>query len=161
MDNGFAHVGLATHNMASTIDFYCRLLGCRILGDERIEIGSGGEVRQVSIDVGRDQYIVFMQSVGVQGIPDDFETSINAPLGLPAGMYHISLSVRTLDELTAKANTLTGHGVKVSEVTDLGIAKSVFLADPNGIQIELSVRIRAFDASDVGRVTRAEVAKRN
>ena len=161
MDKGFAHIGLATHDMESTIDFYCRLLGCRVLGDERIEIGSGGMVRQVSIDVGRDQYIVFMQSIGVAGIADDFDTSINASLGLPAGMYHVSLSVRTLGDLVALAGSLAEQGVKVSEVTDLGIAKSVFLLDPNGIQIELSVRTRAFAACDVGRVTHAEVARRD
>jgi len=158
MNAGFAHVGVSTHDMEATIAFYCNVLGCRRVGDERIEIGKGGIIRQVSIDVGEGQYFVFMEAKGVDGIRGDYDTSINRALGVPPGMYHYALRVASMNELIAKAEAIAGHGIDVSAVTDLGNAKAVFLQDPNGLQLELSVNIRDFDASDIGRITKAEVA---
>lgn len=159
MNSGFAHVGFSTHDMETTIAFYCEVLKCQLLADERIEIGEGGVIRQVSIGVGADQYVVFMEAKGVENISDDYDTSINRALGVPAGMYHYALKVLTLEELIAKAKAISSHGIEVSEVTDLGHAKSIFLHDPNGLQLEFSVKVRDFNKSDIGRITRAEVAK--
>jgi len=145
--------------MGATKDFYCDVLGCKLVADEHIEIHGGGVIRQVSFDVGESQYIVFMEVKGVDGISSDYDTSINRALGVPAGMYHYSLRVATLDELTDKARIIASRGVDVSEITDLGHAKSIFLRDPNGLQLELSVKVRDFDESDIGRVTKAEVAR--
>ncbi len=159
MNSGFAHIGVSTHNMEETLNFYCNVLGCQHLADERIELGKGGVIRQVSIGVGGGQYIVFMEAKGVATIGEDYDTGINGALGVPAGMYHYALKVQSVEELAEKAAAIAEHGVEVSEITDLGIAKAVFLQDPNGLQLELSVMLRDFDASDIGRVTRAEVAE--
>jgi len=145
--------------MEATIAFYCDVLGCRRVADERIKISRGGVIRQVSIDVGQGQYIVFMEPKGVYGITEDYDTSINRALGVPPGMYHYALRIASMDELIAKAEAIASHGIAVSEVTDLGNAKAVFLQDPNGLQLELAVKLRDFDESDIGRVTRAEVAE--
>ncbi len=145
--------------MEETLNFYCNVLGCQHLADERIELGKGGVIRQVSIGVGGGQYIVFMEAKGVATISESYDTGINGALGVPAGMYHYALKVQSVEELAEKAAAIAEHGVEVSEITDLGIAKAVFLQDPNGLQLELSVMLRDFDASDIGRVTRAEVAE--
>ena len=155
---GFGHVGVSTHDMGETIDFYARVLECPVIADERIEINDGGEVRQVSIAVGPGQYIVFMQATGVDGISEDYDTSINAALQVPAGMYHYAFRVASLDDLQSEADRIAALGIEVSELTDLGVAKSVFLQDPNGLQLELTAKVRDFDESDIGRVTRANVA---
>lgn len=159
LTDGFAHVGVATHDMDATLRFYCEVLGCPRLGDEVFEIGEGGYVRQVSIGIGHGQYIVFMQAEGVSGISADHDTSINGALGVPAGMYHYALRVSSPEALESVAEILAERGVEVSEITDLGIIKSVFFRDPNGLQLELSATLRDFDKSDIGRVTKAEVAK--
>ena len=159
MNAGFAHVGVSTHDMEATINFYCDILGCRRVADERIEIGKGGVIRQVSLDVGDSQYIVFMEAKGVDGISEDYDTSINRTLGVPPGMYHYAFRIASMGELMDKAKTIASHGVTVSEVTDIGNAKAIFLQDPNGLQLELAVKLRDFDESDIGRVSRAEVAE--
>lgn len=156
--DGFAHVGVSTHDMDVTLHFYCELLGCPRLADETFEIGAGGFVRQVSIGVGHGQYIVFMQAKGVPGISEGYDTSINRALGVPAGMYHFAFHVSTLEGLESTAATLAERGIEVSEITDLGFIKSVFFRDPNGLQLELSATVREFDESDIGRKTSAEVA---
>ncbi|WP_169248144.1 VOC family protein [Candidatus Competibacter phosphatis] len=159
MNAGFSHVGVSTHDMEATIYFYCNVLGCRRVADERIEIGKGGVIRQVSIDVGESQYIVFMEAKGVDGISENYDTSINRALGVPPGMYHFALRIESLDELMVKTKAIAGYGITVSKITDLGNAKAVFLQDPNGLQLELAVKLRDFNESDIGRVSRAEVAK--
>ena len=63
-----------------------------------------------------------------------------------------------MQELESKAKSIAEQGISVSDITDLGNAKAVFLQDPNGLQLELSVKVRDFDESDIGRVTSAEVA---
>lgn len=158
LTEGFAHIGVSTHDMDATLHFYCELLGCPRLADETFEIGAGGFVRQVSIGVGHGQYIVFMQAKGVPSISEDYDTSINKALGVPAGMYHFALHVSTLERLESAAAILAERGVEVSEITDLGFIKSVFFRDPNGLQLELSATVREFNAADIGRKTRAEVA---
>lgn len=159
MNAGFAHVGVSTHDMEATIHFYCDVLGCRRVADERIEVGDAGVIRQVSFDVGEGQYFVFMEAKGVDGISDSYDTSINHALGVPPGMYHYALKVASLDNLMTKAEAIARHGIAVSEVTDLGNAKAVFLQDPNGLQLELAVKLRDFDESDIGRVSRGKVAE--
>lgn len=158
MIDGFAHVGVSTHDMETTIEFYAKILGCRVVADERIEIGSGGVVRQTSIDVGQGQYLVFMEAIGVEGISAHYDTGINGALGVPGGMYHYALRLGTLEALEVARSDITAKGVEVSEITDLGVAKSIFLNDPNGLQLELSVKVREFESSDIGRVSRAEIA---
>lgn len=158
MIDGFAHVGVSTHDMDKTVRFYREVLGCCVLADERMEIGGGGVVRQVSLGVGSEQYMVFMESKGVKGINEDYDTSINKTLGVPPGMYHYAFKVKTLEELEVIVQKITSIGVEVSEITDLDNARAVFLQDPNGIQLELSVKIRDFDSSDIGKISKADVA---
>ncbi len=158
MVSGFAHIGLSTHNMEATLDFYCNILDCRLVVDERIEISDGGEIRQTCINVGEDQYLVFMQAKGVKTISENYDTSINHSLGVPQGMYHYALKVDSLENLKILARRIEGNGIEVSEVTDLDYIKSIFFEDPNGLQLEASVKIREFSESDVGRVTTAKIA---
>jgi len=156
--HGFSHVGVSTHDMDATIEFYEGVLGFRRVVEERTTIREGGTLRQVYFDVGKGQFIVFMEAKGVAGIPGDYDTGINSALGVPLGMYHFALRVPTLDALEARRRALMERGVKVSDIIDLGSAKSVFLSDPNGIQLELCCHVREFDESDLRRTSEASVA---
>ena len=158
MGDGFSHVGLSTHDMQTTIGFYSDLLGFALRADERIAIYEGGTLRQVSFDVGCGQYLVFMEARGVPGISETYDTSINAALGVPAGMYHVALKVPTYEALETRRGQLMERGIEVSAVIDLGHAKSIFFQDPNGIQLEISCAVRPFDESDIGRGSVASIA---
>jgi catechol 2,3-dioxygenase-like lactoylglutathione lyase family enzyme len=158
MSEGFSHVGLSTHNMEATIHFYSQTLGFARKADERISIREGGTLRQVSFDVGNDQYLVFMEAKGVYGISEDYDTSINGALGVPAGMYHVALRLSTLEALRHRREELLSGGVETSKVIDLGHAMSIFFHDPNGIQLEISCPIRPFDELDLDRESEASIA---
>lgn len=158
MSDGFSHVGLSTHDMEATIRFFTETLGFARKADERIRIREGGSFRQVSFDVGGGQYLVFMEAKGVRGISENYDTSINGALGVPAGMYHIAFRLLTLEALRRRREELLNGGLETSEVIDLGYAMSFFFHDPNGIQLEISCPTRSFDESDLDRESEASIA---
>src|SRR5262245_31374007 len=90
MGIGYSHVGLATHDMNATIAFYQGVLGFRRVAEQRTRVKEGGSVRLTYFDAGGEQFMVFMESRGVDGIPNDFDTGINRTLGVPLGMYHFA-----------------------------------------------------------------------
>jgi catechol 2,3-dioxygenase-like lactoylglutathione lyase family enzyme len=157
MGDGFSHVGLSTHDMDATIQFYEGLLRFPRVGEERIRIKEGGTLRHVLFDAGEGQFIAFIEPNAVPGIPLDYDAGINQGLGLPSGMYHFALRVPSLDELDSRRKELEGHGVAVSPIIDLGVGKSVFFRDPNGIQLELCCQTRPFNQSDLHGETEASV----
>lgn len=156
--SGFSHVGVSTHDMDATIEFYEGVLGFRRVVEDRTTIREGGTLRQVYFDVGQGQFIVFMEARNVAGIPGDYDTGINGALGVPLGMYHFALRVASLKELESRRLWIESQGIEVSPVIDLGAAKSVFLSDPNEIQLELCCHLRDFDESDLLRQTEASIA---
>lgn len=156
--DGFSHVGVSTHDMDATIAFYEGVLGFRRVVEDRTVIKEGGTLRQVYFDVGQGQFIVFMEARNVAGIPGDYDTGINAALGVPLGMYHYAFRVASLDELESRRRWIESRGVEVSPIIDLGSAKSVFLSDPNNMQLELCCHLRDFDESDLRRQTEASIA---
>lgn len=158
MSSGFSHIGLSTHDMERTCRFYEGILGFARVVDEMTHVDQGGSLRQVFFDIGGGQYVVFMEPRNVPGIAADYDTGINGALGTPAGMYHFAFREPSLDALNARRDSLLAAGVEVSDIIDLGTAKSIFLADPNNIQIEFACHTRPFDASDLGRVSHATVA---
>src|SRR5690606_13005807 len=62
MSRGFSHVGLSTHDMATTCRFYEEILGFPRIVDEVTHVDQGGRLRQVFFDVGEGQYVVFMEA---------------------------------------------------------------------------------------------------
>lgn len=158
MSSGFSHVGIATTDMNATVHFYKDVLGFRQVVHEVTRVEQGGTLRQAYFDIGEDQYIVFMEPKGVPGINSDFDAGINRALGLPLGMYHFAFKVSSLEVLAARRQALADHGVEVSDIIDLDTAKSVFLFDPNGIQIEFSCHVRPFNEADLRRENEARMA---
>jgi len=158
MSHGFSHIGVATHNMDATIEFYTSTLGFRLVADHLTKVEGEGRVRQVYFDLGRDQFLVFMESKNIATIPDNFDTSINESLGTPAGMYHLSFKENDEERLEGRRAALEKANVEVSGVIDLGHAKSIFFFDPNGLQLEFCWHVRAFGSEDLVKVTEAKIA---
>jgi catechol 2,3-dioxygenase-like lactoylglutathione lyase family enzyme len=155
---GFSHVGVCTHDMEATIDFYENLLGLSRVADSMTRIKQGGTLRQVYFDAGGGQFLVFMEPKGVPGISSTYDTGINGALGVPAGMYHFALRALELDDLQRLSRKLGDHRVDVSPVIDLGHAKSIFFRDPNDLQLEYCYHLRPFEQSDLHQESEASIA---
>jgi catechol 2,3-dioxygenase-like lactoylglutathione lyase family enzyme len=158
MAPGFAHLALATHDMAATIAFYEALLGFPRIADIQNQVSDGGVVRMVYFECGDDQYLVFMEARGVREIPEDFDTGINGALGVPAGLYHFALKLSSIEALDLKKQELEQRGAEVSSVVDHGYSRSIYLRDPNNLQVEFCCMTRPFQASDLGQQQSVEIA---
>jgi catechol 2,3-dioxygenase-like lactoylglutathione lyase family enzyme len=133
---GIHHLGLATHDMEATLDFYETVLGFRTKVCDLLRPEGGGTIRHAFLDMGNDELIAFMECNDVPGVAKDFDAGINRGLGIRGGMIHFAFRVDDEDELDGKRQALIGKGVKVTDVVDHGWCKSIYFHDPNRIQLE-------------------------
>ncbi|MGH7838148.1 MAG: VOC family protein, partial [Candidatus Binataceae bacterium] len=111
-------------------------------------IKEGGHIRHMFFDTGRDQLIAFMEPNGVDGIPVEYDTSINRGLGTPAAFYHFAFEAGSEAGLEQKRQELISKGVDVTDVMDHNWAKSIYFKDPNGLQLEYCCLAREFTEDD-------------
>ena len=148
MDHGFSHVGLSTRDMEATVEFYEEMLGFKRIGENRIVVEEGGHLRQVLFDIGAGQFVAFMESHDVPDIAEEYDTGINAALGVPNMFYHFAFSVETPEALEARRSELIAKGVSVSSHVQHGPATSFYVKDPNQVQLEFTVATRELDDGD-------------
>lgn len=157
MSQGFSHIGLGTHDMAATIAFYEDMLGFPRVVDIKNHVSGGGVVRMVYFECGDGEFLVFQECKGVDGVPADFDTGINTALGVPIGLYHFAFKVNSVEALEAKKAELAAFGLEVSKTVDHGYARSIFVRDPNDLQVEFCCMTRRFLPADLQRESQVEI----
>jgi len=136
MNRGLHHIGLATRDMDSTLDFYENVLGFPTVVCETIELEAGGVIRHAFFDVGEGELIAFMEANDVKGISADFDTGINRGLGIGGAVYHFAFKVEDPIKLEKKRNELLEKGLSVRGIVDHGWCQSIYFRDPNLVQLE-------------------------
>jgi len=136
MNRGIHHIGVATHDMESTLNFYENVLGFPAVVCEMIEPETGGAIRHAFFDTGEGELIAFMEANDVAGVSADFDAGINRGLGTGSGMYHFAFAVKDPAELAQRRDELVGKGVKVRGIVNHGWCQSVYFRDPNFLQLE-------------------------
>jgi catechol 2,3-dioxygenase-like lactoylglutathione lyase family enzyme len=148
MLRGLNHVGLATRDMDATIEFYCNVLGFRIVRYDRFTITEGGSMRHVFLDCGNQQTISFLAPEKVDRLAE-WKTGINDGLGVPNGFYHFAFHADSEEELEAARTNLQTHKVAVTPVVDHDWCRSVYFFDPvNGLSLEYCRYARDFNEDD-------------
>lgn len=143
------HLSFGTHNLAATRAFYEGQLGFAVAIHERMLVAEGGQVEHMFFDCGDGCCLAFMQWVDVPGVPADYDTGINAGLGVPPGTFHFAFRCASLAALEARRQELIERGVVVGELLDLSPYRSFFFDDPNGLRLEFTTRL-----SDPGEADR-------
>jgi catechol 2,3-dioxygenase-like lactoylglutathione lyase family enzyme len=132
---GIHHVGLATHDMDATLEFYEEVLGFPARVCEMIEPKTGGAIRHAFLDIGGGELFAFMECNELEGV-GDFDAGINRGLGIRGGMFHFAFKVDDDVALEKKRLELAEKGVDVTDVVDHGWCKSIYFKDPNFLQLE-------------------------
>ena len=145
---GFSHIGLSTHDLDKTREFYEGVLGFKAVRSDIITVQEGGRIRHIFFDTGRDQLIAFMEARGVPGVPSSYDAGITRGLGVPSAFYHFAFEAGSEAGLTEKRNELIAKGIEVTDVVDHDWAKSIYFKDPNGIQLEYCCFTRNLNAND-------------
>ena len=135
-NQGLHHLGLATHDMEATLDFYQNILGFKLRVCDIISPESGGKIRHAFLDTGNGEMVAFMECNDVRGIADDFDPGINRGLGIEGGMIHFAFKSESEADLRSKRSDLLGKGIEVTDVVHHGWCKSIYFKDPNQLQLE-------------------------
>ena len=148
-NKGFSHIGLSTHDLDATRDFYEEVLGFEVVRCDVIKIRQGGFIRHMFVDVGRDQLIAFMEPNDIPGLPTDFDPGINRGLGIPGIFYHFAFEAGVRwTRCTPSGLKLIGKGVGVTDIVDHDWAMSIYFSDPNGISLEYCCLTRDIGTED-------------
>ncbi len=137
--HGMHHLGLATHDMEATLDFYENILGFETRVCDLLEPESGGMIRHAFMDMGQGEMIAFMECNDVPSVSADFDAGINRGLGISGGVIHFAFKSLDEDDLVAKQAELRDKGIEVTDVVDHGWCKSIYFRDPNHLQLEYCV----------------------
>lgn len=147
---GVHHAAFRCRDAAQTHDFYTRVLGLRSAGALIVDgiPGSGHEQQYMHIffDTGRGNHVAFFDSPA-DADPEWFEPKDSFDM-------HIAIEVADARALEALRQRIKSAGVRVSPALDHGFVKSIYLYDPNGIQVEFTVK-----AADHDAILAAEEAK--
>ncbi len=124
------HVVLYVRDLDRSVEFYRAVLGWRQLGAP----ASLGRLPIAMFSGGRTHHELLLIEVGHDATP--------IPPGRRIGMYHFGLKVGDSDEeLRAALGRLQEAGVVVMGATDHGVTHSLYLADPDGNEIELYIDV--------------------
>lgn len=117
------HAVLRVRDLERSLAFYRDALGLK-------EVAHYG-ARMVFLSCGENHHDLALQQIG-KGAPD--------PNPAAVGLYHLAFKVgdnlRDLIEMKAK---LEGAGVQIVGASDHTVSKSLYVLDPDGIEIELYI----------------------
>jgi catechol-2,3-dioxygenase len=123
------HLVLYVRDLERSRRFYRDVLGFAELPLE----GTGFPAAAFSS--GRTHHELLLIEVGADATP--------IPRGRRVGLYHFGLKVGTTDdELREALATVEAHGVDVVGASDHGVTHSLYVADPDGNEIELYIDVQ-------------------
>lgn len=131
------HVAFACKDLMETHRFYQDLLGFTLVHAEVDQADNGGWFRHVFYDLGDGSCVAFFDLHGM-GEPDELRTEISTGLGLPSWVNHLAVRADRV-RVDDVRDRLADAGVPVEMELDHGWCQSLYVTDPNGILIELTV----------------------
>jgi catechol 2,3-dioxygenase len=125
------HVVLYVRDAERSAHFYRDILGWR-----QVMPAPGDPIQGfVMFSSGRTHHELLLIQVGEEATP--------IPRGRRVGMYHFGLKVGDSDEeLREVLQTLQDNGVRLMGTADHGMTHSLYLAEPDGNEIELYIDVQ-------------------
>ena len=131
------HVVLYVRDVAISARFYREVLGWRQLGDpDNMPLGFAAAA--FAAPSNRTHHELLLIEVG--------PNAAALPEGRRVGMYHFGLKVGDSDdELRAALTDLRAHNVAIGGMSDHTVTHSIYIADPDGNEIELYIDVPGVD----------------
>ena len=120
---GFSHMQLLVDDLSASERWYATTLGLR-------PFAGSAESGYIAMGGAGGRFAIVLSP-----------RKADAPAGSPVD--HLAFSVRSVDELSTWADTLTAAGIAHGGLVESGEGTSVHVTDPNGINVELIVSRRS------------------
>jgi catechol 2,3-dioxygenase-like lactoylglutathione lyase family enzyme len=146
----FHHVAITTRDLQATHTFYTEVMGFRLRKAEAAPAPEGGWARHLFYDTGDGTCLAVWDVHDDPAVPDGFDPSISAGLGLPSWTNHLAFAAIDLPALDARQQHWVEHGYDVLRI-DHGWCTSIYLDDPNGIAVEFCCTTASFTDADERR----------
>lgn len=129
-------IHMSVTDVDRSVAFYRDVLGWRqVVGEGSIGFPAA------MFSGGRTHHELLLIEVGEDAVP--------IPTGRRIGLYHFGLKVGDTDEdLRVMLSRLVNAGVPVNGATDHGMTHSLYIADPDGNEIELYIDVPGVDWND-------------
>lgn len=125
------HIVLYVSNLQKSVDFYHHLLGWK-------QINTPNGVAVAAFSSGRTHHELLLIEVG--------ERAPRTPRGLHIGLYHFGLKIgESDDDLRAAIVQLQAAGITDIGSADHTVTHSLYIADPDGNEIELYIDVPGVD----------------
>lgn len=114
------HAVLWVRDAQASAEFYSKVLGFQVvadMGSQAVFLRAGGSSND--------------HDLGLFSVGDRPRPAAHSP-----GLYHLAWQVNTIDELAELRAALVAAGSLVGE-SDHGVSKSLYAADPDGIEFEV------------------------
>jgi len=127
------HVVLYVRDLERSRQFYRDVLGFpEVVGGQPINSPAA------AFSTGRTHHELLLIEVG--------PGAASLPSGRQVGMYHIGLKIGDDDQALRDAiATLRDHGVAIGGMSDHHVSHSLYIADPDGNEIELYIDVPGVD----------------
>lgn len=120
------HVVLKVSDLEQSLDFYRDVLGL-----SEVARGDFGDGTMVFLSTGRNHHDVGLVEVGNRA---------RRPEGDDIGLYHVALRIgEDLDTLREARDHLEACGIPIQWIADHTVSQSIYVADPDGNNVELYV----------------------
>ena len=138
---GVHHGAYRCRDAEQTIWFYSEVLGLvdrtGIVIEEVPGTGEADPYLHIFFRMGNGEYIAFFDAPG-SADPDWFKRK-------PSFDMHWAFEVGSEDDLLAMQQRINSYGISAVGPIDHGFVKSIYMYDPNGIQVELTCRVEGHD----------------
>lgn len=139
---GVHHTAFRCRDAAQTIWFYSDVLGLvdptGIVLEEVTGTGEADPYMHLFFRMGNGEYLAFFDAPG-SAKPEWFDRKGSFDM-------HYAFEVESEEALLAMQARINSFGVSALGPVDHHFVKSIYMYDPNGIQIELTYRLPAHDA---------------
>ena len=123
---GVGHVVLKVTDLGRALVFYRDVLGLK-----EVARGDFGDGTMVFLSTGRNHHDVALVEVG---------DGARRPEAADVGLYHVALRIgHDLNDLRAAKTHLEENGIAIQWIADHRVSQSIYIADPDGNNIELYV----------------------
>jgi catechol 2,3-dioxygenase len=137
------HLVLYVRDVGRSARFYRDVLGWRSLQD--LDQVLPFPAVAFSAPSGRTHHELLLIEVGEDATP--------VPAGRRLGLYHFGVKVGDSDDdLRGALETLRAHGVPVLGASDHTVTHSLYIADPDGNEIELYIDVPGVDWNDFSAI---------